>query len=196
MQPFKYTAQGSLTKSDIIENFVMSSAMIDGADLYGRAGVLVFDESMTKGCDFSSCKIIRPGSTCRGLKTMVKDDKGNQVPQDPNHLDLGESTCTVTCEANNRGNDPIGCGCKIQRNKERCFSRSLSVPFEGNRKPCIVWDEATNQMKINRSITGCKPTFEDFKEKEEEEDDNILPFFDQRMFRPSWIGSSPYGPAK
>lgn len=192
MQDFIYTTQGIIAKSDILESFVSNSEVIDGEDLYGRAGVIVFDESLRGRCDFSSCRIKKPEQSCVGIKKEIKLQDGSTIPQDPAHWDLGQSTCTLECNAmNNATKDAKGCLCstyvdkKDGLTKERCQSRQIKVAFPDNRKPCVAWDPSgTGKLKIDYSITGCKATTEGFSEQGEE--DALMPFFNQRMFRPSW----------
>lgn len=188
MQDFIYTAQGIVTKSDILESFVSNSGIIDGEDLYGRAGVIVFDESVRGKCNFRTCAIRKPEQTCSGIKREIVDEFGNKIAQDPAHYDLGMSTCPMTCTAT-KNNTPDAMGCLCQPTAKdpkniRCQSKTINIAFPDNRKPCLRWDATTNQLKVNTSITGCKPTTEGFEQDEQE--DPLLPFFDQRMFRPSW----------
>lgn len=195
MQDFIYTTQGVIAKSDILESFVSTSEIIDGEDLYGRTvGVISLDESIRGKCDFSSCRINKPENFCKGLKKKIVLENGTEVKNGKDGVwDLNMSTCKVSCDATgNTTEDAKGCLCKTYTDKkdgktirERCESRSVDVSFSDNRRPCLVWDEGTKQMKVNTSITGCKPTTEGFKQ-DEDQDDPLLPFFDQRLFRPSW----------
>lgn len=193
MQDFIYTAQGIITKSDILEAFVSNSEIIDGKDLYGRGGVIVFDESVPTKCDLSTCGIRKPEQTCSGFKREIVDEKGNKRPQDTDHYDLGMSTCKLSCIAtgNNTANAK-GCLCSTTKTgAKRCQSRDVEIAFPDNRTPCVKWDPTAvkqKELKVNTSLTGCKPIKEQFVDNVEKEDDDdpMMPFFDQRLFRPSW----------
>lgn len=151
---------------------------------------IILDKTFTDNCNIDACYLDK--KTCVGMSDVDRNNPDKTLKN-------SGAQCTMTCGVrNNNTPNAMGCECSNIPNsgnppKKKCWEGTdVKVKFASDKSPIIYYDKQNEAIQRNRleSNTDRNEAFT----QQDDEVNEVLPFFDQRVFRPSWasVGNEKY----
>lgn len=163
-----------------VEDIIKKPTTLHGAELTNTISTgLQLDKTFTDSCNIEACYIEKDKCT--------KESGGGGFGATEN-IKSTNATCTLNCTTRKVNNQDIGCCFTNKKTGQRkCYpAGSIGLNFSSTKDPKIFYDRTKPQGQKLSATTSSASTVAELFTTEEVVVDESMPFFDQRVFRPSW----------